>query len=260
MKMFRQTLLAVLIGGATHVALAADPVATVNGKAIPQAYAEAVMNEQKAKGAPDSQELRDAVRERLVRMEVLFQAAKKKGIDKKPEVQTQLDLAREAMLANAYVRDYVASNPVSDAEVRKTYDDMKARLGTTEYNVSHILVKEEAKARALIAKLQAGAKFEEVAKAESTDTGTKDQGGDLGWSSPGMYAPAFSEAMTKLKKGEMSSEPVESTYGFHIIRVNDTRKLDTPAFEEIAEQIRQQLQSQKLEAHLTELRAAAKVE
>jgi len=261
MKLFRKTLIALLVSGATvHAAMAADTVAKVNGKAIPQAYADTMMAEQTAKGAPDSQELRDAVREELVRREILFQAAKKKGLDKKPDVQTQIELAKQAVVLRAYLQDFVNTNQVTDADVKKAYDDMKARLGDTEYKVSHILVDDEAKAKALIAKIEAGEKFEDVAKAESTDPGSKERGGDLGWSSPGMYVPAFSEAMTSLKKGEMTKTPVHSNFGWHIIRVEDTRKLDAPEFDKIAPQIKQRLQSQKLEQHITELRQAAKVE
>ncbi|QID17519.1 peptidylprolyl isomerase [Nitrogeniibacter mangrovi] len=261
MKLFSKTLIAMLIAGfAAQGAMAADTVAKVNGKAIPQAFADALMAEQTAKGAPDSKELRDAVREELVRREILFQAAKKAGVDKKPEVQTQVELARQAVILRAYLQDFVKKNEVTDADVRKAYDDMKARLGDTEYNVSHILVDDEAKARALIAKIKGGAKFEDIAKAESTDPGSKEKGGELGWSSPGMYVPAFSEAMTKLKKGEMTSEPVKSNFGYHIIRVNDTRKLDAPEFEKIEPQIKQRLQTQRLENHIMELRKAAKVE
>ena len=261
MKLFSKNLIAALVAGlAVHGAMAADAVATVNGKAIPQAYADALMAEQTAKGAPDSKELRDAVREELVRREILFQAAKKAGVDKKPEVQTQVELARQAVVLRAYLQDFVSANEVTDADVRKAYDDMKSRLGDTEYNVSHILVKDEAKARALIAKIKSGTKFEDVAKAESDDPGSKEKGGDLGWSSPGMYVPAFSEAMTKLKKGEMSAEPVKSNFGYHIIRINDTRQLDAPEFDKIAPQIKQRLQSQRLEKHIEEQRTAAKVQ
>lgn len=262
MKLFSKTLIAAALvaGFAAHGAMAADAVATVNGKAIPQAYADALMAEQTAKGAPDSEELRGAVREELVRREILYQAAKKAGIDKKPEVASQIELARQAVVIRAYLQNFVAANPVTDGDVRKAYDDMKAKLGDVEYDVSHILVADEAKARALIAKIKGGAKFEDVAKAESEDPGSKEKGGELGWSSPGMYVPAFSEAMTTLKKGEMSAEPVKSNFGYHIIRVNDTRKLDAPEFEKIAPQIKQRLQTQRLEAHIMDQRKAAKVE
>ena len=234
MNLFSKKMIVALIAGvSTQIAIAANPVATVDGKTIPQEYADALLTEQKAKGADDSDQLRGAVREELVRREILRQAAVKKGLDKKPEVKTQIELAGQAVIIRAYLQDFVANNAVTDAEVRKTYDEMKSRLGNTEYNVRHILVEDEANARALIAKLDKGEKFEDLAKANSKDPGSKDKGGELGWSNPGMYVPAFSEAMVKLKKGETTSEPVKSNFGYHIIRLDDTRQLEAPDFEQL---------------------------
>ena len=248
MNLFSKKMIVALIAGvSTQIAIAANPVATVDGETIPQEYADALLTEQKAKGADDSDQLRGAVREELVRREILRQAAVKKGLDKKPEVKTQIELAGQAVIIRAYLQDFVANNAVTDAEVRKTYDEMKSRLGNTEYNVRHILVEDEANARALIAKLDKGEKFEDLAKANSKDPGSKDKGGELGWSNPGMYVPAFSEAMVKLKKGETTSEPVKSNFGYHIIRLDDTRQLEAPDFEKLAPQLKQRLQAQRLE-------------
>lgn len=261
MNLFSKKLIvALIVGVSTQIAVAANPVATVDGTGIPQAYADALLTEQKAKGADDSEQLRGAVREELVRREILRQAAVKKGLDKKPEVKTQIELAGQAVIIRAYLQDFVANNPVTDAEVRKTYDEMKSRLGNTEYKVRHILVEDEANARALIAKLDKGEKFEDVAKANSIDPGSKEKGGELGWSNPGMYVPAFSEAMVKLKKGETTKEPVKSNFGYHIIQLEDTRELEAPDFEKLAPQLKQRLQAQRLEQHIMQMRTAAKVE
>lgn len=261
MNLFSKKLLVALIAGvATQLAVAANPVATVDGEAIPQAYADALLTEQKAKGTDDSEQLRGAVREELVRREILRQAAVKKGLDKKPEVETQMELAKQAVIIRAYLQDFVATNTVTDADVRKTYDEMKTRLGNTEYKVRHILVEDEANARALIAKLDKGEKFEDLAKANSKDPGSKDKGGELGWSNPGMYVPAFSEAMVKLKKGETTKEPVKSNFGYHIIQLEDTRQLEAPDFEKLAPQLKQRIQAQRLEQHIMQLRTSAKVE
>lgn len=261
MNLFSKKLLVALIAGVTtQLAVAASPVATVDGEAIPQAYADALLTEQEAKGTDDSEQLRGAVREELVRREILRQAAVKKGLDKKPEVETQMELAKQAVIIRAYLQDFVANNTVTDADVRKTYDEMKTRLGNTEYKVRHILVEDEANARALIAKLNKGEKFEDLAKANSMDPGSKDKGGELGWSNPGMYVPTFSEAMTKLKKGETTKEPVKSNFGYHIIQLEDTRQLEAPDFEKLAPQLKQRIQAQRLEQHIMELRTSAKVE
>ncbi|MCB1961380.1 MAG: peptidylprolyl isomerase [Rhodocyclaceae bacterium] len=260
-RLTKNLMLALIAGLTTQLAVAAANVATVNGKAIPQAYADALLALQKAKGAPDSNQLRGEVREALVKREILLQAAAKSGIDKKAEVATQMEMAQQSVLINAYLQSFVASNEVTDAQVRATYDEIKSRTGDTEYKVSHILVEDEAGARALIAKLKAGEKFDELAKAHSKDPGSKDKGGELGWSNPGMYVPTFSEAMVKLAKGQMTTEPVKSNFGFHIIKVDDTRTADLlKPFEELAPQLKQRLQAQRVEQHILELRTAAKVE
>ena len=261
MNLFSKRLMIALIAGvSTQIALAANPVATVDGKGIPQEYADALLTEQKAKGTEDSEQLRGAVREELVRREILRQAAVEKGLDKKPEVKTQIELAQQAVIIRAYLQDFVATNQVTDADVRKTYDEMKGRLGDTEYKVRHILVDDEAKARALIAQLGKGESFEDLAKANSKDPGSKEKGGELGWSNPGMYVPEFSDAMVKLEKGETTAEPVKSNFGYHIIQLEDTRQLEAPDFEKIAPQLTQRLQAQRLEQHIMKLRTEAKVE
>ncbi|HTY99463.1 MAG TPA: peptidylprolyl isomerase, partial [Rhodocyclaceae bacterium] len=138
--------------------------ATVNGKAIPQSRADAMMAGPRAQGQPDSDDLRKAVRDNLIRLEVLSQAAAKKGVDKNAEVQGAMDLARQNVLANAYLFDYAKSHPISDEALKKEYDAIVAALGTKEYKARHILVKEESEAKDIIAKLKKGDRFEDLAK------------------------------------------------------------------------------------------------
>ncbi len=242
-----------------HGAMAAAPYATVNGTAIPASRAEAMLNEQRAQGAQDSPQLNEAVREELVRREVLSQEATKKGLEKKSDVQAQMDLAKQAILIRAYLQDYVKTHPVTDAEIRKEYDTIKSRMGEKEYKPRHILVETEDQAKAIITKLQGGSKFEELAK-ESRDPGSKDKGGELGWSNPGMFVQPFSDAMVKLEKGKFTTMPVKSDFGYHVILLEDVRDLKAPSFDEVKPQLQQRLQQQKVEAHILELREKAKVQ
>jgi len=242
-----------------HGAMAAAPYATVNGTAIPASRAEAMLNEQRAQGAQDSPQLNEAVREELVRREVLSQEATKKGLEKKSDVQAQMDLAKQAILIRAYLQDYVKTHPVTDAEIRKEYDTIKSRMGEKEYKPRHILVETEDQAKAIITKLQGGSKFEELAK-ESRDPGSKDKGGELGWSNPGMFVQPFSDAMVKLEKGKFTTTPVKSDFGYHVILLEDVRDLKAPSFDEVKPQLQQRLQQQKVEAHILELREKAKVQ
>jgi len=233
--------------------------ATVNGKAIPKARADALIAGQAAQGQPDSPELRKAVMEELVRREILTQESIKKGFDKKPEIQGQVDLARQGVLIGAYLNDYVKTHPISDEQIKKEYAVITAKLGNKEYKARHILVETEDQAKAIIAKLKKGEKIEDLAK-ESKDPGSKDRGGDLGWANPASFVPPFSAAMTKLEKGKFTETPVKTDFGWHVIQLDDTRDLKLPPLEEARPQIVQQLQQRMVQKHIEELRAKAKVE
>jgi peptidyl-prolyl cis-trans isomerase C len=233
--------------------------ATVNGKAIPKARADALIAGQAAQGQPDSPELRKAVMEELVRREILTQESMKKGFDKKPEIQGQIDLARQGVLIGAYLNDYVKTHPISEEQIKKEYTEITAKLGNKEYKARHVLVETEDQAKAIIAKLKKGEKIEDLAK-ESKDPGSKDRGGDLGWANPASFVPPFSAAMTKLEKGKFTETPVKSDFGWHVIQLDDVRELKLPPMEEAKGQIAQQLQQRMVQKHIDELRAKAKVE
>ncbi|MFV8823219.1 peptidylprolyl isomerase [Thauera sp. WH-2] len=260
MKHFPSRLAITLLAGFLALpAVAADSVAKVNGATIPAARAEAMLAEQRAQGAPEGEQLRNAVREELIRREVLSQEAGKKGLDKKADVNAQMELARQAILIRAYLQEYVRTNPVSEADLKKEYEAIKGRMGDKEYKPRHVLVETENEAKAIIARLQNGTPFEEVAK-DSRDPGSRERGGDLGWSNPGMYVQPFSEAMVKLEKGKYTSTPVKSDFGYHVIQLDDVRDVQAPPFEEVKAQLEQRLQQQKVERHVLELREKAKVE
>lgn len=233
--------------------------ATVNGKGIPKTRADALIAGQAAQGQPDSPELRKAVMEELVRREILTQESIKKGFDKKPAVQAQMDLARQGVLIGAYLSDYAKSHPVTDEQIKKEYAEITAKLGNKEYKARHILVESEDEAKAIIAKLKKGEKIEVLAK-DSKDPGSKDRGGDLGWANPASFVPAFSAAMTKLEKGKFTEVPVKTDFGWHVILLEDTRELKLPPMEEAKPQITQQLQQRMVQKHIDELRSKAKVE
>jgi peptidyl-prolyl cis-trans isomerase C len=233
--------------------------ATVNGKAIPKVRADALIAGQAAQGQPDSPELRKAVTEELVRREVLTQESIKKGFDKKPEVQGQVELARQGVLIGAYLNDYVKTHPVTEDQIKKEYEDIKAKLGNKEYKARHILVEKEDEAKAIIARLKKGEKIEDLAK-DSKDPGSRERGGDLGWANPASFVPPFSAAMTKLEKGKFTETPVKSDFGWHVIQLEDTRELKLPGIDEAKGQISQQLTQRMVQKHIEDLRAKAKVE
>ena len=236
----------------------AQTVATVNGTAIPQARADLLIAEQKAQGAPDSDQLRTAVKDRLIGLEVVAQEARKKGLEKNAATQTKLDLARQSVLATTYIQEYMKSHPVSDADIKAEYEKIKSQLGDKEYKARHILVEKEEDAKAIIAKLDKGEKFDELAK-QSKDPGSKDKGGDLGWANPAGFVKPFADALTKLEKGKYTTTPVKTDFGYHVIKLEDSRALKAPAFDEVKGQLKQRLEQQYVERHVAELRTKATV-
>ena len=236
----------------------AQNVAVVNGTAIPAAREEELVQQiTSQKNAPqDSPELRQKVKEELITREVLVQAADKLGLAKTSEVKMQLEIARQSILIRALVADFVKKNPVSDADINAEYARIKQQAGDKEYHVRHILVGSEDEAKAIIAKLKAGASFDELAK-QSKDTGSANNGGDLNWATPASFVKPFSDAMVTLQKGQMTEVPVQSQYGFHIIKVDDIRPAKIPELNDVKRQITDGLEQKKLQAYQEELRKKA---
>lgn len=237
----------------------AQNAAVVNGKPIPASHVNAIVSEVLQQGQPDSPELRATVKENLIMREVLVQEAEKKKLNALPAVKNQMEISRRNILIRALMNDFVSKNPVSDADVKKEYDRLKASAGDTEYLVSHILVKTENEAKAIIEQLKNGRPFNELAKEKSIDQPTAAKGGDLGWSAPHVYVDPFAQALVKLKKGEFTQEPVQSSFGYHIIMLQDTRALQFPSLEELKPGITQGIQEKRWEAFTQNLRQKAKI-
>jgi peptidyl-prolyl cis-trans isomerase C len=246
--------------GKASVSASGSPRVVVNGVTIPQSRFEAMGRELEAQGHPDSPERQKAIKEELVSREVLAQAAKKRGLEKDPEVQAQMDMARQAVLVRALFDNEVKAHPVSDADLEKQYEQFKGSMGTNEYKVRHILVDSEAEAKSIIDQLNKGADFAKLAKEKSKDPGSKDNGGDLDWGPAGRYVKPFADAVQALPKGQTTKEPVKTDFGYHVIRVDDVRPLKVPTFAEIKEQFRQRAQQQEVQRFVADLRAKAKVE
>lgn len=250
---------ALLLVSGAQAADADKPVALVNGVAIPQSRVDLRVGVAVTQGGqPDSEELRKAIREDLINLEVLSQAAEKLGLDKQGDTKQQLELARQSVLAGAYVQDYVKKNPVDEAILKQDYETMKSRVGDKEYKVSHILVETEEEAK-IIAKRVKKEAFAKVAKQKSKDPGSKDKGGDLGFTVPGNFVQPFGEAILKLKKGDISA-PVQTQYGWHIIKLEDTRELKVPTFEEMKPRLEQRRNQEAVQKAIAELRSKARIE
>lgn len=235
-------------------------VATVNGVAIPQARADLMVLQQQARGTPDTPELRDMVREELVNRELIAQEAQRSGIAKQAEVQNQVELARQEIVVSAYLRDWTRKHPITDADVQKEYERAKAAHGDKEYRARHILVATEDEAKALIAQLKKGGKFDDLASKNSKDSGSASRGGDLDWNVPATYDKQFSDAMVKLEKGKYTDAPVKTRFGYHIIQLDDVRPAKFATLAEVKPRIQQALVQNKIQELVKGLRAKAKVE
>jgi peptidyl-prolyl cis-trans isomerase C len=246
-------------------------IAIVNGVAIPQARLEFVAKSQLAQaqgqqGQPplqDSPEFRNNLREILITREILYQEAVKRKLDKNPDYLTQLDLAKQQIILGVLIEDLGKKLTPSDADVHKEYERVKAdRNGEIgkQYKSRHILVKDEADAKKIIADLDAGGDFAAIAKEKSEDTGTKAAGGELDWSEAESYVQPFGEALKALKKGERTKEPVKTNYGFHIIELEDVKSVPFPEFEQVKSQIQQQLATKVRDDYIADLRAKAKIQ
>lgn len=236
----------------------AKVVATVNGKPISQDLFDAYVklrNAQQPKHPMD----RNAVINELVNRELIYQDALKEKLDKNPEIKRQIELQRQELLIGAALREALSKKPISDAELKKEYDERVAKADVEEYKASHILTKTEAEAKEVIAELDKGANFAELAKKKSTGPSAKN-GGDLGWFSPNQMVPEFSAAVAKLQKGSYTKEPVKTQFGWHVILLEDKRKMQPPAFDDVKEQLTNMLRNQQLRAYVEELRSKAKID
>ncbi|MFP5391724.1 MAG: peptidyl-prolyl cis-trans isomerase [Gammaproteobacteria bacterium] len=252
-------LLLALIAFAAAPAFAQN-LAVVNGKAIPSSRADAIVKQAVAQGQQqDTPALRARIKEELIAREVLMQEALKQNFDKSPEVKQQLDNARQTIVVNALLRDYITKHPVKDEDIKAEYDRFKAETGDKEYHVRHILLETEADAKATIAKIKGGAKFEDLAK-NSKDSGTAANGGDLDWASPSSFPKEFSSAFVNLQKGQVTENPVQTANGWHVVKVDDIRAAKLPSLDEVKPQVAEALQQKKLQAYQEELQKKAKVQ
>ena len=237
----------------------AQNAAIVNNKPIPKEKVDEFVQVLAAQGRPDTPELRAAVRDELIARELFVQEAEKKGLLRNTDVQRQLENARQEILIRAMIRDHLKSHPITDAEVQAEYDRLKTQVGEKEYRPSHILVETEDEAKAIIAQLKKGAKFEELAK-KSKDPGSAQSGGDLDWNTPGTFVKEFSDAMVKLEKGKFTETPVKSQFGYHVIRLDDVREAKAPPLEQVRPQIQQELERKRVQQLQQDLRAKAKIQ
>jgi peptidyl-prolyl cis-trans isomerase C len=238
----------------------AQNVAIVNGKAVPKSRIEALAQQVARSGRPVTPDMQGQLREEVIAREIFVQEAQARGLDTTEDFKNQVEMNRQTILIRELFADFQKKNPVTDEEIKAEYDKFAAANAGKEYRARHILVEKEDQAKALIAQIKKGAKFEDLAKKNSKDPGSGANGGDLDWANASSYVKEFSEALVALTKGRVSETPVKTQFGYHVIRLDDVRDAQLPKFDDVKPQIAQQMQQQKIGKYQEELRAKAKIE
>ena len=235
-------------------------IATVNGRAVTKASVDQLI----AAVVPAGETITPAIEKRAqteaVTREILLQEAHRKGLENDPAFKTDMQQLHDAALIRSLMRDYQQQHPVTEAELAAGYEDFKKAVEGTQYHVRHIVVGSEDEAKAVVARLRGGAAFEQVAAELSKDTQTAKSGGDLGWVRPNLLVPDMREALLKLKKGEFTMAPVKTTFGYHIVKLDDAQEAQVPPLSSVKARLEQRLTEMKLAAYRQELVKAAKTD
>jgi peptidyl-prolyl cis-trans isomerase C len=246
---------------ATTDAPGAPVVATVNGVALTRPefdiYEKNLLRNEKVQSLTAEQQ--NQVLDNLITMQVMAAQGVKDGLENDPDARANLALLHMRVMADAESQKFVKTTQPSDAELHAEYDTAVSQMDKNEYHARHILVATKDQAEQVIKKLKSGAKFEDIAKAQSTDTGSKNNGGDLGWFTTSRMVKPFADAVKNMKKGEISA-PVQTQYGWHVIQLEDTRDASPPPFDQVKQQLTDAILRKKLQAYVEDLKKQAKIE
>lgn len=245
--------------GAPDAAEPAERVATVNGKAVSKSEFDLyVANIERQSGREMPADQKGQLLDQFISMRLAAEAAEKTGVAKDQKVADQLSLARMNVIVDAALQKYLEANPVTDAELKPEYDAQVAAM-PREYHARHILVEDKATADAITKDLKGGADFAKLAETKSKDSSGK-SGGDLGWFTLDSMVKPFAEAVSTLQPGQLTDAPVQSQFGWHVIKLEESRASAPPPFEEVKDRVKVLVQRKKLQTYLEDLRKNAKIE
>ena len=256
---FIKTFVFVLLIQLGNLAQAADLNISVNGKPIKKNLYDFVVKDLASRGQKMDDNLNSMIVNRMIAMELINQEAERTGLSKDENYLLKEELARKEMLYNTFLQSYVQKNPISESDIKNAYEQYKKDLGSQEFNAKHILLANEQEAKDVIAELNKGGNFNKIAKDKSKDTGSKDKGGDLGWFPANSMVKPFAEALTSLKKGNVTTIPVQTQFGWHVIKLEDTRALQAPEFDKVKEGLAKTLQQKQLDKLVLDLKTKAKI-
>jgi peptidyl-prolyl cis-trans isomerase C len=245
--------------GAPDAAESGESVATVNGKAISQSEFDLYLqNVSRQSDRPVPDEQKPQLLDQYISMKLAADAAEKAGVAKDPDVAHQLALARMNVIVDAGLQKYLEDNPVNDDELKPEYDAQVAAM-PREYHARHILVEDQVEAEGITKQLKGGADFAKLAAEKSKDSSAQ-SGGDLGWFTLDSMVKPFADAVAALQPGQLTEQPVQSQFGWHVIQLEESRASTPPAFEEVKDRVRLMVQRKKLQNYLDELRKGAKID
>ena len=236
-------------------------VATVNGVPITRSFWEFYIKGITGGKSPAdlTADQRSQALDNLIRAQVVADHATRDGLDRSGDTAYMLELARLNVLQQAVEERYLKDREPTEQELRAEYETQLAAMPKTEYHARHILVATEPFAQKVIDRLDKGEKFDAIAKTESMDS-SKNNGGDLGWFTPGRMVPEFAGAVMALKPGEFTHSPVQTQYGWHVIQLLETREVTPPPFDQVRQRLVQVVQAKKFRIYQDELMRNAKIE
>lgn len=233
-------------------------IATVNGAPITQTELEVYTGQRKPPSSAPEANSEEVVMKELISLELMRQSGVEQGLDKQPMVIATIDQQKRTALAGAAIQSFMTSNPTSDEDAKKLYDEQMGEP-MKEFKARHILVKEQEEAEAIIKLLDSGSDFSELAREKSTGP-SGPSGGELGWFSAKQMVAPFSAAAAGLEKGQYTKTPVETQFGWHVIILDDSRETAPPPFDDVKDRIKMLLMNQQLQQHVEAMRTAATIE
>lgn len=241
---------------ANDTALPPDAAARVNGQVLPRAMLDELARARAAGDAPPEMQDRRRMLDDLVDMEVASQRAKASGLASRPQTRAELELAYKTLLGQRLLQQMTAEMQISEAELQARHQALQLDV---QIDASHILVKDEKLARELIAQLDRGASFAALARKHTIDTETVPRGGALGAMSVSQLVPPFAAAAQALKPGQHTRDPVQTEFGWHVIRLHSVQTQPRPPYEQVKAEMRKQIAAERLQAQLAQWRKDAKL-
>lgn len=232
-------------------------IAIVNGTDITYETLEAVIN-MAERQRPGEEVDEKALLDDLIATELARQEAAKAGFSEREDIQLRVENFADKLILNTWMQEKANSLEISDEDIQAAYDERIANMPKHEYKARHILVKTEEAGKALIEELRTGKDFAELAKEKSTGP-SGPTGGDLGWFKPQSMVKPFAEAVAVMEPGKVTTTPVETQFGWHVIKLEEKRDVKLPEMENMKPQLKRQLEQSKMLEHMKALRATADV-